>query len=76
MNLGQERLLKEYFDDMLDDCYPEFEIFGMHYSPSVVLERIDPIAYQVSMNDYESVLREEYEDNGAYSELFMEEGED
>ena len=56
MNLAQERLLKEYFDDMLDDCYPEFEIFGMHYSPSVVLERIDPIAYRVSMNDYESGL--------------------
>jgi len=74
VNLTQERLLKEYFDDMLDDCYPEFEIFGMHYSPSIVLERIDPIAYQVSMNDYESVLREDYEDNGSYNELF--DGED
>ena len=75
MTPAQDRLLKEYFDDMLDDCYPEFEIFGMHYSPSVVLERIDPIAYQVSMNDYESGLRAEYEDNGAYAELFRDEDE-
>jgi hypothetical protein len=63
-------LLKEWYDDMLDDCYPEIKVGGLMYSQSVALYRLDPIAYQVGMNDYESSLRTDYENYGSYSEIF------
>ncbi len=68
-------LLKECYDDMLDDIYPDVKIGGLMYSQSVALYRIDPIAYQVGMNDYESALRSDYENYGSYSELFEDEEE-
>ena len=70
-----EVLLKEWYDDMLDDCYPEVKVGGLMYAQSVALYRIDPISYQVGMNDYESALRTDYEDYGSYSEIFGDEEE-
>ena len=70
-----EELMKEMYDDMLDECYPMVEIGGMHYLPSVALQRLDPIAYKVGMADYESALREDYENGYGYEELFGDEEE-
>ena len=70
-----ERLLGEYFDDMLDDCYQDVVIAGLAYSASVAFKRIDPIAYRVAMSDYESYLRTDYENDGSYAELFGDEEE-
>jgi len=67
-----EELLKEMYDDMLDDCYPMIEIGGLEYLPSVGLYRIDPIAYRVGMSDYESSLREEYENGYGYIDKALE----
>jgi|TARA_R110001592_G_scaffold303917_1_gene576187 hypothetical protein len=68
-------LLKEWYDDMLDECYPEIKVGGLMYAQSVALYRLDPIAYQVGMNDYESSLRTDYENYGSYSEIFGDEEE-
>ena len=70
-----ERLLEEWFEDMLDDCYQEVVIAGLSYSASVAFKRIDSIAYRVGMNDYESSLRADYEQYGSYAELFADEEE-
>lgn len=71
-----ERLMEDYFNDMLDDCYQDVTIAGLSYSASVAFKRIDPIAYQCGMNDYESSLRTEYENDGeSYKELFGDEEE-
>ena len=70
-----EVLLKEWYDDMLDDCYPEVKVGGLMYAQSVALYRLDPIAYQVGMNDYESSLRTDYENYGSYAEIFEDEEE-
>ena len=70
-----ERLLEEWFNDMLDDCYEDVVIAGLAYSASVAFKRIDPIAYRVAMNDYESCLRTDYEYDGSYAELFGDEEE-
>ena len=70
-----EVLLKEWYDDMLDDCYPEVKVGGLMYAQSVALYRLDPIAYQVGMNDYESSLRTDYENYGSYKEIFEDEEE-
>ena len=68
-------LLKEWYDEMLDDCYPEIKVGGLMYAQSVALYRIDPIAYQTGMNDYESSLRTDYDNYGSYSEIFGDEEE-
>ncbi len=70
-----EILLEEWFNDMLDDCYQDVVIAGLTYSASVAFKRIDPIAYRVAMNDYESTLRSDYENYGSYAELFEDEEE-
>jgi len=70
-----ERLMKELYDEWLDECYPMVQIAGLECYPSIALYRIDPIAYQTWMNDYESSLRTEYETDGSYYELFGDEEE-
>ena len=70
-----EILLEEWFNDMLDGCYQDVVIAGLTYSASVAFKRIDPIAYRVAMNDYESTLRSDYENYGSYAELFEDEEE-
>ncbi len=70
-----EILLEEWFNDMLDDCYQDVVIAGLTYSASVAFKRIDPIAYRVAMNDYESTLRSDYENYGSYAEVFEDEEE-
>lgn len=68
--LISENMSEEDYDNMLDDCYPEVEIMGMSYSPSVALYRLDEIAYNCGFNDYKdsqiSDIRYELErlDNG------------
>tara|TARA_A100001391_G_scaffold81064_2_gene52854 strand:- start:12625 stop:12852 length:228 start_codon:yes stop_codon:yes gene_type:complete len=71
-----EVMLKEWYDDMLDDCYPEVEVMGLKYSPSIAFYRLDPIAYQTGMNDYESTLRADHEEWGYHAELFADEKEE
>ena len=51
--------LEEMYNDMLDDVYGTVNIAGYEYSTSQALKAIDPIAYSVGMNDYESQLEEE-----------------
>lgn len=68
-------VIKQYYDEMLDEIYGEIEICGIEYSASVALYRVDEIAYRVGMNDYESILREAYEEDGSYAELFGDEEE-
>ncbi len=70
-----EILLEEYFNDMLDGCYEDVMIAGLAYAASVAFKRIDPIAYQCAMNDYESALRTDYEYDGSHAELFEDEEE-
>ena len=52
----------EAFDDMLDDCYPVFNIGSMTFYPSSILYNCDPIAYAISVDEWENDL-EENEDN-------------
>jgi hypothetical protein len=50
------RHIYEAYDEMLDDCFPEVAVFGWTVSPSVAFKRIDPIAYEVGLNDWLSQL--------------------
>jgi hypothetical protein len=45
----------EMFDEMLDECYEPWTIAGMTYYPSQILFECDPIAYRVTLSDWQSM---------------------
>lgn len=47
------------YDDMLDECYPTYEINGMEFFASDILKECDPIAYRVGFSDYADSLAQE-----------------
>jgi hypothetical protein len=52
----------EDFDQMLDDCYPAVTIGSMTFYPSQILFDCDPIAYQISVDEFDD-YNEENEGN-------------
>jgi hypothetical protein len=51
--------LEQAYNEMLDEVYGTVNIAGYEYDTSKALKEIDPIAYRVGMNDYESQLEQE-----------------
>ena len=51
--------IEEQYKDMLDDCFGTVNVAGHEYETSRLLKEVDPIAYQVGLNDYEASLEEE-----------------
>ena len=47
-----ERELKDFYDDMLDECNPEIKIGSLTYSPSQVFKDCDPLAYRMGFDEY------------------------
>lgn len=58
--------LEEQYDNMLDECYDDIDVAGLNFSPSRVLEAVDPIAYQCRLNDYTAANYTELS-NGDYA---------
>ena len=56
-----ENVLKEMYDDMLDEM--GVEVMLNNYDASRLLEEAYPIAYQVGLNDYESSMESDMEDD-------------
>lgn len=48
--------MQERYDEMLDETYGPVIIAGYTYDTSRALKEVDPIAYSVGLNDYESFL--------------------
>ena len=49
----------EAFDEMLNEIYPPFVMGELTFYPADILAECDPIAYRVSVSDYESMLEDE-----------------
>ena len=65
MDYEEEQALQERYNEMLDECNPMIKIGTLEYTPSQVLEAVDPIAYKIGLSefsDYEN-LCEMCEDN-------------
>lgn len=60
----------EQYDEFLDECYEEFKIGYLTFSPSQILSECDPIAYRCGKGDYEDSL--EKEDQPEYMEIESE----
>lgn len=40
------------YREMLDNCFPTYQIGGLTFLPSQILEECDPIAYHSGLNDW------------------------
>lgn len=52
MKYVTEKRAEELYDEYLDEVNPVVKICGMEYSPSRVLEEVDPTAYRCGFNDW------------------------
>lgn len=55
--------VEAYFDDMLDDCYPEYKMGNMTFTASQILYKCDRVSYDLAKReqaayDYTEALRE------------------
>ena len=50
------------FDEMLDECYPEYSMGWITFTPSQILRECDPIAYRIALSEYEDFFSEEEEE--------------
>jgi hypothetical protein len=50
--------IKTWFDEMLDESYPVFEIGNLKFYPSQILRECDPVAYHQSLLDFEDAIKE------------------
>ena len=52
----QDYELEELYKDFIDETTEPVKIWGMEYSPSQVLQDVDPIAFRVGFNDWLDTL--------------------
>ena len=56
-----EELDEEIYDEWLDETCGPVRIGSLEYSPSIALERVDPIAYRCGYSDFLNFLAEDAE---------------
>ena len=56
--MAYKREIYDMYDEMLDDCYSDINAFG--FTASQVLKTLDPIRYDLGLEDYLSSLHEDY----------------
>jgi hypothetical protein len=56
--LEKEIELKESFDQLLDETYPDVKIGYSTFTASEILFCCDPIAYRIALSEYEDYLEE------------------
>ena len=69
---GEDVDIEEIYKDLLDEIYEPIKFSALEYSPSQVLEAIDPVAFNIGANEYADSLVEDgclIESNGKYYRL-------
>lgn len=56
---GEPVDVEELYRDLLDECYPEVKFGDLTYSPSLVLESVDPTAFRIGAIEYADGMVEE-----------------
>ena len=59
MSEPMETYTEEMFDEFLDETYPTYEIAGVILYPSVMLYKVDPIAYRIAYSEWVDYMEEE-----------------
>ena len=63
---------EEMFEELLDECYPEIQIGCCTFSPSQVMQELDPVCFRIGVTENLDSLAEDgqlYEHNGDYYQL-------
>jgi hypothetical protein len=47
-----EEMMKTQFDNMLDEIYGGFKMWGSTYNASFIAKRCDPVQYEIRLTDY------------------------
>ena len=69
---GEHVDVEELYRDLLDECYPAVKFGELEYSPSLVLESVDPTAFRIGAGEYADGMIEDgqlIELNGEYYQL-------
>jgi hypothetical protein len=69
---GEQVDVEALYRDLLDECYPEVKFGELMYSPSLVLESVDPTAFRIGAGEYADGMIEDgllIELNGNYYRL-------
>jgi predicted RNA-binding Zn-ribbon protein involved in translation (DUF1610 family) len=69
---GERVDVEEIYRDLLDECYPVIKFGELGYSPSHVLELVDPTAFRIGVSEYADCEVEDgrlIELNGTYYRL-------
>ncbi|HEY9685153.1 MAG TPA: hypothetical protein V6C86_26505 [Oculatellaceae cyanobacterium] len=53
---GEPVDVEELYRDLLDECYAEVKFGDFTYSPSLVLESVDPTAFRIGVSEYADSL--------------------
>jgi hypothetical protein len=64
--------LEELYREMLDDCEPVVKVAGLSFTPSRIIEELDPTAFRCGVSDYaDSLIGETLSDeiDGEYYNL-------
>lgn len=61
MQMMSQQDLEDSFDEILNDSYGEVKLGYLTFLPAEIIKKLDPIAYQVALSDYESMVQEEAE---------------
>lgn len=59
---GQVDISNDEYMEFLNDVYDPVTICGMSYDAGTALEALDPVAFRISLGDYESEIQAELED--------------
>ena len=49
---GERVDIAELYRDLLDECYAPVKFGNLEYSPSQVLEAVDPVAFRIGVSEY------------------------
>ena len=63
---------EELFEELLDECYPEIQIGCCTFSPSQVMQELDPTCFRIGTQENLDSLAEDgqlYEHNGDYYQI-------
>jgi uncharacterized protein (DUF2164 family) len=50
--------MKDFYDELLNDCYGEIKLGNLVFSPAEIIKRLDPVAYNQGLLDFEDTMRE------------------
>lgn len=63
-----ERVLKDRYKDLINECCGEIEIFGLTYEPADVFESVDEVAFRCGYSDFLGTDESIVEIEGKYYE--------